>query len=369
MDKFILMNKDTVIAELAEHKGEMYIAKTYKEFPSFLMDPNKWVRVRSCYSERPLITDLAKYANMLNAADYIKKTNAISLTDTFWVCCSSNPVSWKDINPYTHGHNENIFRAALGLECDVMGLDKPSPTYTLSGSANKAWKYENGYHVMYKTTGEYTFGITGLRPYSEYYASQIASALGIPDYVKYGIEVINRDGSKLPFVTCEAFTDEGYGLVEIYDTRASNKSTVDLYRSLDKHDKRNLRGLMILDAIILNHDRHKGNYGFIFDTDTFKVIGFSPVYDNDYSFGNKVSLQFKTMEEAYEEAITHVSKFEFGGFVRQAKLAMDDYYKNKIHRMYPFSFDRLPSSLDIEDERIEFMEYVVNRQIEKILDL
>ena len=37
--------------------------------------------------------------------------------------------------------------------------------------------------------------------------------------------------------------------------------------------------------------------------------------------------------------------------------------------MYPFHFDRLPKEIDLEDERIEFMEYIVNSQIKAILGL
>ena len=40
---------------------------------------------------------------------------------------------------------------------------------------------------------------------------------------------------------------------------------------------------------------------------------------------------------------------------------------SNMKNMYPFHFDRLPRDIDVEDERIKFMEFIVNSQIKAIL--
>lgn len=41
--------------------------------------------------------------------------------------------------------------------------------------------------------------------------------------------------------------------------------------------------MCILDAIILNPDRHYGNFGVLFDTATMEVLQMAPVFDNNKS--------------------------------------------------------------------------------------
>ena len=41
--------------------------------------------------------------------------------------------------------------------------------------------------------------------------------------------------------------------------------------------------MCILDALILNTDRHSGNFGVLYDNDTMKVQRMAPVFDNNRS--------------------------------------------------------------------------------------
>ena len=42
--------------------------------------------------------------------------------------------------------------------------------------------------------------------------------------------------------------------------------------------------MLVLDALIVNTDRHKGNYGILFQTDTLQPIKMAPVFDHNQSF-------------------------------------------------------------------------------------
>ena len=41
--------------------------------------------------------------------------------------------------------------------------------------------------------------------------------------------------------------------------------------------------MCVLDALIFNPDRHYGNFGVLFDNDTYKVLGMAPVFDHNKS--------------------------------------------------------------------------------------
>ena len=39
--------------------------------------------------------------------------------------------------------------------------------------------------------------------------------------------------------------------------------------------------MLIADAVILNQDRHLGNFGFIVENDTGKIVATAPLYDHN----------------------------------------------------------------------------------------
>lgn len=39
--------------------------------------------------------------------------------------------------------------------------------------------------------------------------------------------------------------------------------------------------MCLLDAIILNIDRHDGNFGYLVDNDKHTIVGMAPIFDNN----------------------------------------------------------------------------------------
>ena len=42
--------------------------------------------------------------------------------------------------------------------------------------------------------------------------------------------------------------------------------------------------MLVFDAVILNEDRHFGNFGLLVDSHTNKIIAPAPIFDNGLSF-------------------------------------------------------------------------------------
>lgn len=369
---FELMNKDNKLATLEVNKSKAYITSVVGNIPNFIGDINTWIDERTSPVGRKNINELLKLAGINDKIEFLRVTHCISLTDTLWVKEPESRLVWDNISPYKNRISRVI--AEIAINCNYLGVGKlrsPSPEYTLDGSADKCWKRENGVIYLYKTTGEKWSGITGNRPYCEYYASQVARQLigDRSDYVKYSIKVSKTTENRLKaYVKCPIFTSEKYGYLPIDESQYWRLDIKELDRIMDSRSRIILREMLLLDSIILNHDRHGGNYGFLFNNDDYKIVGMAPIFDNDCSLGYSISLKSNSISEAYRTAFNMGPRTDLGGYIRQARMSLTDTLISNMKNMYPFHFDRLPSDIDLENERIEFMEYIVNNQIKAILN-
>lgn len=365
------MSKDTILAVIEVTSTHAIITKQYQNMPPYIGNIDNWLESRTNPVGRQNISTLLKLAHIDKKEEYLKVTHAISMTDTFWVKRPGEDIRWKDISPYTNRFSRIISEVALNGGYYGGQLRSPSPEYTLDGSADKCWKRVDSKDYMYKTNGEKWSGLAFNRPYSEYYATQVAQAL-ISDkshYVKYNIKVgKTHEGNIKPYVYSKLFTSEQHGYLPIGDSIYAHTEISELDKVLDQESRVKLREMLVLDSLILNYDRHSWNYGFMVDNDTFDIKGMAPIFDQDCSLGCNVSLgSFDTVKDGYTYAIMSQPRTVFDSHIEQAKWAMLKELAINMKNMYPFKFERLEQSIDIEDKRIQLMEYIVNRQIREIL--
>ena len=83
---------------------------------------------------------------------------------------------------------------------------------------------------------------------------------------------------------CRLFTDEEHGLAKISDFPDRPNSVSGLLKLYEKFGAEDvLRRMFVLDALILNTDRHLGNFGFLFDNQTMEVKTAAPMFDHNRS--------------------------------------------------------------------------------------
>lgn len=370
--QYELMNKNQKIALLHVGKYSAYISEIYGYIPGNIGNIYEWIDSRTSPVGRENINILLKLADIRDKAEFLRVTHAICLTDTLWVRELGSSMKWEKVSPFTNNFSRIMSNIVLDGICKPGNLRSPSPDYTVDGTADKCWKRENSKIYLYKTSGERWSGITGNRPYCEYYANQVADAL-IEDkrhFVPYRIKVsITRQGHKKAYVYCPIFTSENRWLIPYCNSAYREYRLDELDEKVLKNDRDKLilREMLILDSLILNYDRHDANYGILADANTYKILGLAPIFDNDCSLGNFVSLQsVNNVHEAYLEALKKKPRTEMGDYIDQAKWAMTSKLKQRIRSMYPFRFKRINKRYDLEDERIQFMEYIVNSQIKAI---
>ena len=116
-------------------------------------------------------------------------------------------------------------------------------------------------------------------PLSEFLACQLAEQV-CPAAVRYDLDFYYH---KL-ISKCRLFTDEAHGLVKLSDFPDHPNSVSGLMKFYEKFGAEDvLWRIFVLDALILNTDRHPGNFGFLFDNQTMEVKTAAPMFDHNRS--------------------------------------------------------------------------------------
>ena len=121
--------------------------------------------------------------------------------------------------------------------------------------------------------------------------------------------------------------------------------------------------MCILDALILNIDRHSGNFGVLYDNDTLQVQKMAPVFDNNRSLLFDLdSNQLKNTEWC----IRHCSPRLGSDFIATARGLVTDSILSDLKNLKDFRFTSHPDIL-IEPDRIDRLNTILQCQLSKIL--
>ena len=125
-----------------------------------------------------------------------------------------------------------------------------------------------------------------------------------------------------------------------------------------------MRRMFVLDALILNIDRHLGNVGFLFDNDSMRIEGMAPVYDNNRS----LLFQFDTeaLEKNPEWCISKCEPRIGGDFIKTAQAMLTDELRSELKNMAGFRFQE-PKDIEVPKDRLEALSKILNLQLNKIL--
>lgn len=364
-NKFYLMNKDEKVARFESARTQyqevrFIMEEQYGKFPIGVKEIGEWIENRQAPKHRAHIETLLRSIGCYDLDGYIRMTHALNLNDTFWVKPIDSELEWKDVSLFQNEFDETI--AHIAFEGGLYGeqFTTTSPEFGTDGAFAKCWiRDESGIYLLKRgSTGARN---SGLEPYSEMYASQIAEKI-CPDSVTY--DVVRYRGQLAS--KCALFTSEKEGFASIYkciEPKASIEDILRYYSEIDSED--GFRRMLILDALTLNTDRHRGNFGVIFDTDTMEPIRMAPVFDN-----NQALLPY-----AESEDFTEANRAEYLAS-RPTRLGND--FNEIAHRMLTpeiqadlknlqgFQFDRRVQ-YGLPEERLRELENIVNMQIDNIL--
>ncbi|UMZ73004.1 hypothetical protein [Natranaerofaba carboxydovora] len=329
--------------------------------PHDLKDNNiqDWLEYRKAPENRENIRKVFHACGIKDVTDYIEVSKGLTLKDSYWIKPVGSNFIYDDINLYENNFNESIAELAFKGYLEGDPPKSTSPEFSTDGALAKCWHRKNGRIYLYKkgTSGAKN---AGNEPYSEFYACQVLEAMGIKDYVKYDLRKFKGELVS----ECEIFTDKEIGYISAAEY-GLNLYPGDLLKAYEKIGQSDFfRQMIIFDGIVLNRDRHLGNFGFLIDNATNKVIKNAPIFDNGYSL-----LPFMS-DDKYHQVEKYLNRIPRIGddFINIAKKMLTEKEKPMIKRLKGFKFKKHPK-YNLPDKRLEVLEEVVRGQASKILKL
>lgn len=325
----------------------------------------RWLRHRTIPKNRAYVHALlAKCGLNLNRPmSIIKVCKALSLNDCYWVVEEGDNGTFAKNNLYENPFSNALAALAFtGYGSSLRSSLRSSPEFTTNGMLPKCWRRVDGKVTLYKG-GTMGASNTGFEPYSEFYAAQVAAAMGIRA-VPYGL-------SKWKGVlcsTCELFTsiDVAYLPVGRLVTQGGLPAVTEYYERLDKPYVDALHEMLVFDAVICNVDRHFGNFGFLIDSRSNQIMAPAPLFDHGNSLFNFAGTDCWEREEALEEYVQTLLPCVYDDFIGTAKRVLDAQLKQMLRKLLDFRFKK-HSRYNLPEKRLRMMERQIQKRARMIL--
>lgn len=357
-----LLNKDIVIADFSVdvNLDIIMIDKQYAKLPEWYGDLDTFITNRRAPKHRENIEKLLKVSGCDTITGFLDVSHALSLIDTFWVRPLGSNLCWNDVSLYTHPFNEVIAKTAFEGGLHGRDFSTTSPEYGTDGSFAKCWIREGGVIKMLKR-GSSGACNAGLEPFSEFYAGQIIERF-TDDYVKYGLR--STDGRVCS--VCDIFTSEAYGFLPYAAVERGNSTIVSILRCMSSYGlEMEAQAMFVIDALILNEDRHKGNFGFLINNETLEIQKMAPLFDHNISllvYGMERDNDFDFEGDYFKSKGPRIGN----SWLNDAKICMTPKLRNAIISFTDFKFKRHPK-YNLPDSRLEALEKLIRRQAVEIL--
>ena len=363
MPNYYLMNKDDKLLEFCTEPG--LGGTRIKELRSFdkrrpigFTNIAKWIEQRNYAKHKEHFSKWLKEWGLDTTDGFLEISHCLGINDCLWVKRSDSPLTWDKVNLYQNEFSDVASKTAFETGLYGMKLSSTSPEFTAEGTFPKCWIKSQNNIVLYKS-GLTGASNVGLEPYSEYMASHISKKVSQHNVVEYNLQ---RYKGKICSV-CELFTNENVGFVPVYKVTKTDNITnlgdvLDLCTDLGFEQE--CREMILIDSIVFNQDRHLGNFGFLFDTDTFEITGFAPLFDFNLSMlCNALEEDLKNFDKYEEEyRVGHKLGGRFSEVGQQIltpllKSSLPNQIRLPMHELYNLPVERMDLLSDIVQENYE----------------
>lgn len=297
-----------------------------------------WLRHRSIPANRAYVNS---FLSRLGLAEHdvvgiMKLCHGLSLNDSYWIDEADNQHSFDSVNLYDSRFSNIIAQMAFtGTgSSGIPGLSA-SPEFTTNGAYAKCWRRIDGTVYLFKE-GSVGAANAGGEPYAEYYAANLASSIGVNavDYVPTMWK--GHFCSKCPLFTSK---DLSFVSAARLVKRGGLTAVAENYQQLGVEFSNALADMLMFDALILNTDRHFGNFGVLVDSDSNQIVAPAPLFDHG------CSLLFQAMEGDFDSdnldayVATQIPR-AYSSFVQTAREYLGDDQREKLDAALDFVFDK-----------------------------
>lgn len=330
----------------------------FEDSPSWLLN---WLRGRFIPSNRAFVENIIQTASFTTGdlIDLLCATLGLSLTDDYWVMPDIYELSWDKYNLYDNPFSETLALVAFtGHNAKVNGLIS-SPEYTTNGMLRKCWRRIDGKVKLYKG-GTFGYANSGNEPYSEFYAAQVAEVLGI-GHVPYDLE----KWKGVLCSVCPLFTSKDYSFVMAGSYFDEDVTATDILGGKSRWIK-DISMMLIFDFIVLNTDRHFGNFGFMRDNDSGELVSFAPLFDHGSS------LLCYAMKSDLNNLDDYVSSLRIGmgGWSPNSshipRLFLTEERRRQLRKLLSFEFKEHPK-YNLPPERLALLSKLIRDRVSILL--
>jgi hypothetical protein len=366
MANYYLLNKDEKLLEFQtmETLGSTRITEVWsftEKRPLGFSGIADWVRRRDYAKHKDHFKKWLRDWQIDTTDGFLQVTHALGINDCLWVKEKNSTLTWDDVSLYRNDFSDVAAHTAFETGLFGLELSTTSPEFTTEGSFPKYWSKEPSGIFLHKA-GLTGASNVGLEPYSEYMASliggKIAEENGFVSVVPYDLQ--KEKGQILS--TCGLFTDENTGFLpmnRLLDRRHTYTIADILSICADMGFEREAKWMFLIDSAVFNQDRHLGNFGILFDNDTFTIKSFAPLFDFNISMLCNALKSDLANFEAYEEEYMLGHKLGGRFFEVGMELAKDEKLppcpELPAHPLY-----------NLPEERIVLLEEIFQKNYEKI---
>ena len=326
----------------------------------------KWLKHRTIPKNRAYVHNfLSKCGlNINRPMTIIKVSKGLSLNDCYWVVEEGFEGTYDKFNLYDNRFSQVLALIAFtGYGSSIRTSLASCPEFTTNGMLPKCWRRKDGKIMLYKggTSGASN---TGNEPYSEYYAAQVAKALGV-NAIEYGISQWKGELCS----TCELFTSKEYSFLPVgrVVTSGGMKAVREYYEKLGQTFVDALNDMLVLDAIIMNTDRHFGNFGFIVDNITNKIVAPAPLFDHGNALLNFAGRDDLESEKALAEYANTLVPCVYDDFIGTAKKLLTNKHREGLRKLLEFKFKK-NSRYNLPDKRLKLLEKMIQTRAKVLLE-
>lgn len=324
----------------------------------------KWLQKRVIPKNRAYVAEILKTFGLSinDTKGIIDVCKGLSLNDSYWVVPGGFSGTFAQYNLYENRFSEILSLVAYTGIGQSDAAFTTSPELTTNGMLPKAWRFIEGKGIYLYKGGTFGAANTGNEPYSEFYASQVAQAMGL-NAVSYELE--NWKG--ILASRCKLFTDIDTSYIPIgrIVREGGLKACLGYYEKLGSEAYEHIKSMLVFDAVIYNEDRHFGNFGVLRDNHSGAVIGSAPVFDNGLSLFNfAMPDDFKELDNY---ARTRGTPYGIS-FETVCREVMGPVQMRQLRKLIGFTFQRHPR-LNLPDDRLRAIERHLQKRVQQLLEL
>lgn len=288
---------------------------------------------------------------------------ALSVNDPFWVAPAAFEKGWEECNLYSNSFSDLLSLVAFTGYSQTIKELSPSPEMTTNGQLPKMWKRIDGLLFLYKgATDPRLFTNGGKEPFSEYYASQILKHLNI-NHIPYDLQQFK---GQLVSV-CENFTNPAVSYVPMGHLVQNNylRDLMDILNAAGAVDS--FADMVFADALILNEDRHYGNFGLLKDNYSNQFIGLAPLFDHGLSLFSRLTDEKLMNETERREFIENNAVSALGIPHKQlVSLFCGRRHLEMLRKMLDFRFERHPL-YNLSETRLQIIESWLHQRAKEMM--